>query len=71
MDIKEAMKILEDWIRCEKILAERREPGNDYDKFCKDRAAAIEIVLNELDNAYEQGFKDGANAAASDILGRI
>lgn len=68
MDINEAIEILEDWIRCEKILAERREPGNDYDKFCKGRAAAIEVVLEGLDSAYEQGFNDGANAAASDIL---
>lgn len=71
MKIDKAIKILEDWIKCEEILAKGRKSESNFDKFCKDRAKAIEIVLEELGNAYEQGFKDGANAAASDILGRI
>lgn len=73
MKLDEAIEILENWIEIDRRMRDFPDVSDydKYDKFCEERNIAIERVLNEIPNAYEQGFKDGANSAATDILGRV
>ena len=67
MELGKAIEILEDWVRLEKMMDGKRDPESDFDKFCKDRAKAIETVIKGLGEEYEKGYKDGVNDRCSRI----
>lgn len=52
MNLEEAIKVLKEWIRIDRMTREGEE-YSDYDKFCEEKCIAIDTVLKALDEKDE------------------
>jgi hypothetical protein len=52
MNLEEAIKVLKEWIRIDRMTREGEE-HSDYDDFCEEKCIAIETVIEALDEKDE------------------
>jgi flagellar biosynthesis/type III secretory pathway protein FliH len=58
MNLEEAIEVLKEWIRIDRMTREGEE-HSDYDDFCEEKCIAIDTVLKALDERYNKGYNKG------------
>lgn len=66
MNLEEAIEILKEHIRVDRIFREHKKEKSDFDEFCEGQCIAIDIILKALDERYNKGYQDGFKQAKFD-----
>lgn len=59
MEIKQAIKILKEYVKIDREVRETEDCSNDFDKFCEEKCIAIEALINFVEaGQIEQGREE-------------